>query len=59
MTQKEFDSQFTKALMNITEAMAESQEIDPAKFYSMVCILENMRFFSPVLYGALLNPTEE
>lgn len=55
MTKEEFDEKFTGTLDALLEAMAENPDIDPEKFYSMTCILENLRFFSPVLYGAILN----
>ncbi|QCR22512.1 hypothetical protein [Pontibacter sp. SGAir0037] len=53
MTEEEFDQQFAATLDTILEAMAENAEIDVQKFYSMTCVLENLRFFSPVLYGAI------
>ena len=56
MTEEEFRLKYTEALDAILEAMAESPEIDPKKFFGMACILENLRFFSPVLYGALQKP---
>ena len=56
LTEEEFNARYTEALDAIIEAMAEHSDIDPNKFYSMACILENLRFFSPVLYGALQKP---
>ena len=53
MTEEEFDKNFTDTLDAILQAMAENAEIDVNKFYGMTCILENLRFFSPVLYGVL------
>ncbi|WP_204282012.1 hypothetical protein [Pontibacter burrus] len=58
MTQEEFDNRYAAALDDIIAAMAEHSEIDPEKFYGMTCILENLRFFSPVLYGALQKREE-
>lgn len=55
MTEEEFDANYTEALDAVLEAMAENEGIDPQKFFGMTCILENLRFFSPVLYGAILN----
>ena len=55
MTAEEFKIKYTEALDAVLEAMAESEEVNPEKFYSMACILENLRYFSPVLYGALKN----
>lgn len=53
MTEEEFDNKYVETLDTVLLAMAESSEIDPEKFYSIACVLENLRFFSPVLYGAL------
>ena len=55
MTEEEFNATYAGALDALLEVMAETAEIDPEKFYSMACILENLRFFSPVLYAALQN----
>jgi hypothetical protein len=33
------------------EGMAENSEIDVNKFYGMTYFLENLYFFSPVIYG--------
>jgi hypothetical protein len=55
LNEEEFNAEFTEALDAVLAAMAESPEIDPAKFYSMVCVLENLQFFSPVIFGALRN----
>jgi hypothetical protein len=55
MTEEEFDTNYTDALDAVLGAMAENSEIDPEKFYSMACLLENLRFFSPVLYGIIRN----
>ncbi|MCC9168608.1 hypothetical protein [Pontibacter harenae] len=59
MTEEEFDDKFTATLDALLIAMAEDSEIDPKKFYSMTCILENLRFFSPVLYGAIRKPGKD
>ncbi|PRY11336.1 hypothetical protein CLV24_111131 [Pontibacter ummariensis] len=53
MTEKEFDDKLVEALDSLLVAMAENPEIEPGKFFSMTCVLENLRFFSPVLYGAI------
>ncbi|MBX0334264.1 hypothetical protein K3G39_13555 [Pontibacter sp. HSC-14F20] len=53
MTEEEFDATFTYTLDMLLATMAEEPEIDPEKFFGMACVLENLRFFSPVLYGAL------
>ncbi|ALI97761.1 hypothetical protein [Rufibacter tibetensis] len=53
MTEKEFDENFVQTLDAFLVSMAESSDVDLDKFYTMTCLLENLRFFSPVLYGAL------
>lgn len=58
MTEKEFNDKFKETLDTIIVAMAENSEIDPKKFFSMTCVLENLSFFSPILYGALKNKKE-
>lgn len=58
MTEEEFDFAFKGTLDTILVAMAENSEIDPKKFYSMACVLENLSFFSPVIYGALKKEEE-
>ncbi len=58
ISKEEFDTQFAETLDKLVEAMAENAEIDPKKFFSMACILENLRFFSPVIYDALQKPKE-
>ena len=55
MTEEEFDQRFADTLDQLVETMAENPEIDPHKFYNMACILENLRFFSPVIYSTLLK----
>jgi hypothetical protein len=59
MTEQEFDAHYADALENILVAMAENGEIDPQKFYNMACVIENLRFFSPVLFAAIKNPSNE
>ncbi|WP_299824876.1 hypothetical protein [uncultured Pontibacter sp.] len=58
MTAEQFREKYTEALDTILEAMAENAEVDPEKFYSMACVLENLRYFSPVLYGAIKKKAE-
>lgn len=55
MTEEEFDNKYVDTLDSLLLAMAESSEIDPKKFYGIACVLENLRFFSLVIYGALQN----
>lgn len=53
MTKEEFEIQFRETLDCLVEAMAENAEIDVKKFYGMTCFLENLAFFSPVIYGMI------
>lgn len=59
MTAEEFDNRYTETLDTLLAAMAESPEVDLEKFYGMACILENLRFFSPVIYGAIRTKEEK
>jgi len=59
MTEEEFDERFVYALDYVLASMAESPEVDVEKFYSVACMLENLRFFSPVLYGAIKKNEEQ
>ena len=53
LNEEEFSEKFTQTLDHLIEDMAETPEIEPAKFFSMVCALENLLFFAPVIFGAL------
>jgi hypothetical protein len=53
ITKEEFHDKFQDSLDAILAAMAEHEEIAPEKFFSMACVLENLAFFSPVIYGVL------
>ena len=53
LTKEEFDDKFKETLDSLVEGMAESSEVDVKKFYGMVCFLENLSFFSPVIYGLI------
>ena len=53
MTKEEFDHKFIETLDSLVEGMAKSPEVDLKKFTNMVCFLENLAFFSPVIYGLI------
>lgn len=53
MTAEEFDDKFRETLDELVAGMAEQDEVAPGQFFGMVCFLENLAFFSPVLYGLL------
>jgi len=55
ITKEEFNEQLRETVDTLILAIAEHEEVNPEKFYSMTCILENLAFFSPVIYGALKN----
>ena len=59
MTEQEFNDKYKATLDTLLEAMAENEEIDPNKFYSMACILENLSFFGPVIFGAIKNTKKQ
>lgn len=58
ITQEEFDDKFREGLDALLAALAEHEQIAPEKFFSMACMLENLAFFSPVLYGLIRNSKE-
>ncbi len=58
INKEEFDSRFKETLDHLLEEMAQNSEISVNKFYSMTCILENLAFFSPVIFGLLKKPEE-
>lgn len=53
LSKEEFDQEFRESLDFLLEEMAENAAIDVNKFYGMACFLENLAFFSPVLYGLI------
>jgi hypothetical protein len=53
MTKEEFDQRFKEALDALLVYMAEHPEVEPKKFFHMTCILENLSYFGPVIYGAI------
>lgn len=53
ISKEEFNDQFRESLDSLIEHMAEHPDIDLDKFYGMTCFLENLAFFSPVLYGLI------
>jgi len=59
ITKEEFDDKFRNVVDDLLVAMAEHNEINPEKFYSMACILENLAFFSPIIYGAMQNSKDK
>jgi hypothetical protein len=58
ITQEEFNNQFRQTLDTLIEQMADSPEVPVDKFYNMACILENLAFFSPVVYDLIRKPEE-
>lgn len=53
MTAEEFDHKFRETLDEVVASMAEQEEVAPGQFFSVVCFLENLAYFSPVVYGLL------
>ena len=58
LSKEEFDDKMQEGLDAILLALAEQEEVNPEKFFSLACIVENLAFFSPVLYGMLRQPEE-
>jgi hypothetical protein len=55
MTKTEFENTFKEMLDHMLEDLAVNPEIDVKKFYGMVCFLENLSYFWPVIYGLIEN----
>lgn len=53
LSKEEFENNFQETIDLVLTHLAEHPEVDPNKFYSMACMLENLAFFSPVLYEAI------
>ncbi|RDC63829.1 hypothetical protein [Adhaeribacter pallidiroseus] len=53
ISKEEFEQNFQETIDLVLSQLAEHPEVAPDKFYSVVCMLENLAFFSPVLYQAL------
>jgi hypothetical protein len=56
LTKEEFNNKFRETLDNLMQNMAENSEVNVESFYNMACILENLAFFSPVVYDLLQKP---
>lgn len=55
MNSEEFETNFTQILDTILKALANSSEVEPEKFYSLACRIENLHQSSPVLYDAFIS----
>lgn len=50
MSKEEFNLAFIKTLDELLEKMADNPEIELNKFYHMAYVMENLAFFSPVIF---------
>jgi hypothetical protein len=53
INKEDFDAQFRETLDALIQRMAENSEVNVTNFYSMTCILENLAFFSPVIFDLI------
>jgi hypothetical protein len=53
ISKEEFDNQFRETLDTLIQNMAESPEVNVNNFYHMTCVLENLAFFSPVIFDLI------
>jgi len=53
MTKEEFELNFNQIHEKLLESMANNPHVNPDKFYTMACFLENISFFSPVIFSLL------
>ena len=58
MNSDEFEANFTQILDTILNALANSSEVKPEKFYTEASRIENLRYLTPVFYEAI-NYTED
>jgi hypothetical protein len=56
ISKEEFDRKFQETLELIIKQMAENPEIQVDKFYHMTYFMENLAFFSPVIFDLLQKP---
>jgi hypothetical protein len=53
LTKEEFNQKFTQTLDVFLEKMAENEQVDVRRFYTMATLLENFSFFGPVIYDII------
>lgn len=53
ISKEEFDIRFKETLDTLLQEMAHHSDVDVKNFYTMTCILENLAFFSPVVYDLM------
>lgn len=58
LSKEEFDHQFKETLDGLIGEMASHSDVNVKNFYKMTCILENLAFFSPVLYDFIKKRRE-
>ncbi len=58
MSKKEFQEEFKKGTDQLLEYYAYQPSVDPDKYYTMICLLENLTFFSPVIFD-LMKPVSK
>ncbi|HEY8401696.1 MAG TPA: hypothetical protein VIK89_10560 [Cytophagaceae bacterium] len=58
LSKEEFESRLNESQDILLNAMANDPEIDLEKFYTMTCILENITFFSGIIYSVLKEKKE-
>ncbi|QNF35529.1 hypothetical protein HUW51_23505 [Adhaeribacter swui] len=59
LSKEELEHSFQETIDLVLVHMAEHPEVAPEKFYSMACMLENLGFFSPILYEAIQTSPKE
>jgi hypothetical protein len=56
ISKEDFENRFQETLDNLIENMAGNADIGVREFYHTTCLLENLSFFGPVIYGLLQKP---
>lgn len=58
LSEEDFDRQFRETLDTLIESMADHSEVGVKAFYATTCMLENLSYFGPFLYGLLQKPKQ-
>ncbi len=58
ISEEEFDRQYRETLDALLRRMADEPQVGLREFYHAACVLENISFFGPFLYGLLQKPKD-
>jgi RecB family exonuclease len=58
MNSEEFEANYTQILDTLLNALANSSEVKPEKFYSLACRIEKLQCLNPVFYDTIRHPED-